>query len=140
VTQRKSAGGSWFLHNISVEKLRFRSIGRDVWRPVVLVADPRSGCERKHMVRITVLATALLSTVAPLALAQVPPQPPPVSGTPLQGTEQERAACHPDVVKFCHELVRDDNNSDVFGILACLQDHRSRLSKACGEVLASHGQ
>ena len=91
------------------------------------------------MVRILVL-TALLLTAATAAPAQVPPQPPPVASPLGQGNAQERAACHPDVVRFCRDLIKDDNNSDVFAILNCLQTNRNRLSKACGEVLVSHGQ
>jgi hypothetical protein len=98
------------------------------------------------MLRTFVLSIALLLTAATLASAQ-PRQPPPVGrpvlpGLPVlgQGSEQERAACHPDVVKFCKELIKDDANADVFAILNCLQSNRSRISKACGEVLASHGQ
>jgi hypothetical protein len=91
------------------------------------------------MVR-TIVLTALLLTVATAAPAQVPAQPPPVASPLGQGTEQERAACHPDVVRFCRDLVKDDSNSDVFAILNCLQTNRNRLSRACGEVLVSHGQ
>jgi hypothetical protein len=94
------------------------------------------------MLRSFVFSTALLLTAATLVSAQVPPQPPPVVGLPSlgQGNEQERAACHPDVVKYCKQLIKDDNNSDVFAILNCLQTNRSRISKPCGQVLASHGQ
>ena len=98
------------------------------------------------MLRSFVLSTALVLTAATLASAQ-PPQPPPVGrpslpGLPIlgQGSDQERAACHPDVVKYCKELIKDDANADVFAILNCLQTNRPRISKACGEVLASHGQ
>jgi hypothetical protein len=98
------------------------------------------------MLRSFFLSTVLVLTAATLASAQ-PPQPPPVAraglpGLPIlgQGSEQERAACHPDVVKYCKELVKDDANADVFAILNCLQTNRPRISKACGEVLASHGQ
>jgi hypothetical protein len=91
---------------------------------------------RKFVCAIPVLLAA--ATVVP---AQVPPQPPPVAHQQLlQGNEHERAACHPDVMRFCRELVKDEDNSDVFGILSCLQANRPRISKACGEVLASHGQ
>jgi hypothetical protein len=98
------------------------------------------------MFRSFVLSTALVLTAATSASAQ-PPQPPPVGrpslpGLPIlgQGSDQERAACHPDVVKYCKELIKDDANADVFAILNCLQTNRPRISKACGEVLASHGQ
>jgi hypothetical protein len=91
---------------------------------------------RKFVCAIPVLLAA--ATVVP---AQVPPQPPPVANQGLgQGNERERAACHPDVIRFCKELVKDDDNSDVFAILGCLQTNRHKISRACGEVLASHGQ
>jgi hypothetical protein len=44
------------------------------------------------------------------------------------------------VVKFCKELIKDGADADVFGILSCLQTNRPKISKACNEVLASHGQ
>lgn len=93
------------------------------------------------MVRTFVLTTALMLTAAAMAAAQVPKQPPPVAGSPLgQGDARERAACHPDVVRYCKELIKDDANADVFGILSCLQTNRHKISRACNEVLASHGQ
>jgi len=72
--------------------------------------------------------------------AQVPKQPPPVANPMGQGDARERAACHPDVVRYCKQLIKDDANADVFGILNCLQAHRQRISKACNLVLVSHGQ
>jgi len=95
------------------------------------------------MVRNLLLTTALLLTASTAAPAQIPAQPPPVASPSIgigAGSEQERAACHPDVVRLCKDLIKDDNNSDVFAILSCLQTNRNKLSKACGEVLVSHGQ
>jgi hypothetical protein len=88
------------------------------------------------MIRRLLLTTALVMAAASAATAQ----PPQLPGLPSlgQGSEQERAACHPDVVKFCKELIKD-NNSDVFAILNCLQTNRAKISRACGQVLASHG-
>jgi hypothetical protein len=74
------------------------------------------------MVRMFVFTTAVLLTAGTLVLAQ------------------ERAACHPDVIKYCKELVRDNEQSDVFAILGCLQTNRTRISVACQQVLAGHGQ
>jgi len=82
---------------------------------------------------------ALVLTAGPAALAQLPAQPPPVN-TPLQGTDQERVACHPDVMRYCKQLVRQDGQDDVFAILSCLQTNRSHISNACQQVLSSHGQ
>jgi hypothetical protein len=84
----------------------------------------------------TCIATIALALLAGPALAQFPAQPPPAAS----GNPQERAACQPDVIRFCKELVRDENNSDVFAILSCLQTNRSRISNACRNVLTSHGQ
>jgi hypothetical protein len=56
-----------------------------------------------------------------------------------QGDAKERAACRPDVMRFCKQLIKD-NNDDVFSILNCLQSNRARISRACSQVLASHGQ
>jgi hypothetical protein len=91
------------------------------------------------MLRACVLTIALVLTVATVAYAQFPAQPPPVK-SPMQGTDQERAACHPDVMRFCKQLVREDGQDDVFAILSCLQTNRQRISNACQTVLTSHGQ
>ena len=56
-----------------------------------------------------------------------------------QGDAKERAACRPDVMRFCKQFVKDKND-DVVSILNCLESNRSRISKACSQVLASHGQ
>jgi hypothetical protein len=52
------------------------------------------------------------------------------------GTEQERAACAPDVKRHCAQAI---NQGDLT-ILACLQQSRTRLSRACNQVLVDHGQ
>ncbi len=92
------------------------------------------------MTRAWVLTIALAFSAGPAALAQLPPQPPPVQGPLGQGSAQERAACHPDVMRWCKQLVREDGQDDVFAILSCLQTNRQRISNACQQVLASHGQ
>jgi hypothetical protein len=88
---------------------------------------------------VRTLAAAIALSVATSAIAQAPPQPPPPAlpfpiPLPNDGTEQERAACHPDVMKFCKDAV-----PDTFRILGCLQSNRPRISIACRGVLASHG-
>ena len=56
-----------------------------------------------------------------------------LSGAALaQGTEQQRAACRPDVRKFCHQL-RSDAGSSAFQ--QCLEEHRAKLSVKCQRVL-----
>jgi hypothetical protein len=94
------------------------------------------------MLRATVLATVVFLIAGTAVLAQLPPQPPPVAH-PLgqgEGTDQERVACHPDVMRFCRQLLKDNEDADVFAILNCLQTNRTRLSGACRQVLADHGQ
>lgn len=88
------------------------------------------------MYRTASLAFAFMLAAAAGALAQFPPQPAPPA---MPGSEQERAACRPDVLKFCEAQVKA-NEGDVFGILACLKANRTRLSGACRQVLASNGQ
>jgi hypothetical protein len=93
------------------------------------------------MLRVCVLTIALVLTVATVAFAQFPAQPPPVKDPWQQSNERERAACHPDVMRFCRELVKaDDSQTDVFAILSCLQTNRTKISSACQQVLTSHGQ
>jgi hypothetical protein len=93
------------------------------------------------MLRISAVTIALLVVAGPAALAQLPAQPPPVQGMSINaGSEQERAACHPDVMRWCKSFVHDNGQDDVFGILNCLQSNRSKISGACQQVLASHGQ
>jgi len=76
------------------------------------------------MIRKLVLATVLTFAVS-ATMAQA-------SGTP-----EEEAACRPDVRRFCH-AVPPGSADGVF--LACLQEHRAKLRRACRAVLESHGQ
>lgn len=85
------------------------------------------------MLRTSVFTIVLMLTAGAGALAQQP-------SAANQGNDNERAACHPDVIRYCHELVKADDQSDIFAILSCLQTNRPRISAACREVLASHGQ
>lgn len=90
--------------------------------------------------RKSALIIAFLLAAGAAASAQnLPPQPPPVAGGMGQGNEQERAACHPDVTRYC-QVQLQVNPNDVLGILGCLQANRPKISKACQTVLASHGQ
>jgi hypothetical protein len=92
------------------------------------------------MVRTVALTLALTGALSTFALAQQFPPQPAAPPSPLgQGNEQERVACHPDVVKFCQTQL-DANPQDVLGILSCLQGNRAKISAACQRVLASHGQ
>jgi hypothetical protein len=52
------------------------------------------------------------------------------------GTPEEQAACSRDVQRFCRPVIDQGD----FTILACLQQNRPKLSKACDQVLKTHGQ
>jgi hypothetical protein len=52
------------------------------------------------------------------------------------GTAEEQKACAHDVQKYCRAVM---NESDLT-ILNCLQQNRAKLTKACDQVLVSHGQ
>jgi hypothetical protein len=91
------------------------------------------------MIRISILTIASMLAVTAAQAQQLPPQPPPVASPMGQGNDQERAACHPDVTKYC-QLQLQINATDVLGILGCLKDNRAKISAACQKVLASHGQ
>jgi hypothetical protein len=45
-------------------------------------------------------------------------------------------ACARDVTRFCRAHINDGDQA----VLACLQQNRARLSKACAKVLTDHGQ
>jgi len=52
------------------------------------------------------------------------------------GTPEEQAACTRDVQRFCRPVIDQGD----FTILACLQQHRPKLTAACDQVLKNHGQ
>ncbi len=56
------------------------------------------------------------------------------SGASAQQLGQD--ACARDVTRFCRAVM---NNGDG-AVLACLKQHRTRLSKACDKMLTDHGQ
>jgi hypothetical protein len=53
-----------------------------------------------------------------------------------RGTPEEQAACSRDVKRYCRPVIDQGD----FTVLACLQQHRPKLSKACDQVLKNHGQ
>ena len=59
------------------------------------------------------------------------------SGTALRGTSQEEAACRRDVRRFCRDI---PDSAGSLSFLMCLKENRDKISKACQNVLASHGQ
>jgi hypothetical protein len=52
------------------------------------------------------------------------------------GTAEEQKACTRDVQKFCRPVIDQGD----FTILACLKEHRAKISTACDQVLKNNGQ
>ena len=52
------------------------------------------------------------------------------------GTAEEQKACSRDVQKLCRPVIDQGD----FTILACLKEHRSKISAACDQVLKNNGQ
>jgi hypothetical protein len=52
------------------------------------------------------------------------------------GTPEEQKACTRDVERFCRTVMDQGD----FTVLACLKDHRAKISTACDQVLKNHGQ
>jgi len=50
--------------------------------------------------------------------------------------QQGHDACARDVTRFCRAHINDGDQV----VLACLQQNRARISKACQQMLTSHGQ
>jgi hypothetical protein len=50
--------------------------------------------------------------------------------------QQEHDACARDVARHCRAVMNDGDSA----VLACLKQHRTRISKACNKVLTEHGQ
>ena len=59
-----------------------------------------------------------------------------IAQQPRSGTADEQKACSRDVSRFCRPLMDQGD----FVILACLQQNRPKLTKACSQVLTNHGQ
>jgi hypothetical protein len=52
------------------------------------------------------------------------------------GTPEEQAACTRDVQRHCRHVIDQGDLT----VLACLQGNRAKISKACDQVLKTHGQ
>ncbi len=52
------------------------------------------------------------------------------------GTPQEQAACSRDAQRFCRTVISQGD----MAVLACFQQNRAKISRACDAVLRSHGQ
>jgi hypothetical protein len=53
----------------------------------------------------------------------------------FSGTPQEQAACRPDARKLCSRVIQEE-----FSVLNCLVSNRTKLSRACMQVLQRYGQ
>ena len=84
--------------------------------------------------KVTLLVAVLVALATPV-MAQLPLPFPPLPLPMPQGTPEERAACGPDVQRYCEAAL-----PDTMRVLTCLQSNRSRISNACNRVLVSHGQ
>jgi len=59
-----------------------------------------------------------------------------IASTASAQTAHEHDACARDVTRFCRAHINDGDQA----VLACLQQNRRRISRACEKVLAEHGQ
>jgi hypothetical protein len=71
-----------------------------------------------------ILLTALLVAVAQPSVAQ--------QQSSDMGTPEQRAACGPDVGRYCKSVKPEDGP---FAYLACLQANRAKLRPACVKVI-----
>lgn len=55
------------------------------------------------------------------------------SAAMAQGTPQQRAACRPDVAKFCK-----GKGDDPGVLLTCLEDNKDKISEKCRNVIADN--
>ena len=78
---------------------------------------------RKFLIALTLLSVSMPA----VAIAQQQQR---------SGTAEEQAACSRDVQRFCRAVIDQGD----FTILACLQQNRAKLTKACNQVLKNHGQ
>ena len=53
-------------------------------------------------------------------------------GSQEMGTPEQRAACRPDVHRFCRSIKPEEGP---FGYVNCLQEHREKLRAACVRVI-----
>ena len=54
----------------------------------------------------------------------------PLSAAFAQGTPQQRAACRPDVVKFCK-----GKGDDPGVLLSCLEENKDKITDKCRKVI-----
>jgi len=74
--------------------------------------------------------------VLALALLSIPVSSDAFAQQQRSGTPQEQAACARDVQRYCRPVIDQGD----FTVLACLQQNRPKLTRACEQVLKNHGQ
>ncbi len=82
---------------------------------------------------LLLLALALSSLITP-AVAQNQSFPLPPFLTP-RGTPEDQRNCRADALKFCKELMDNDD-----AVLKCFQANREKLSASCRGVLDKYGR
>jgi hypothetical protein len=55
---------------------------------------------------------------------------------PRRGTADEQKACNADARRHCRNVLEQGD----MAVLACLQQHRTKLTRGCQAVLTRHGQ
>jgi hypothetical protein len=91
------------------------------WADQTFIPDV-SGMKARQMSRILFVLFALVA-------AQV-------FAMPDASAQQGEDACARDVTRFCRARMNDGDSV----VLACLKQHRARLSRACEKVLTDNGQ
>ena len=85
------------------------------------------------MIRRVAILVAVALACSTVTYAQLPlPLPLPLP----EGTPEDRAACEPDVQRYCKAAIPGGN----FQVLNCLQANRKQISRACQGVLTKYGQ
>lgn len=76
------------------------------------------------MIRLAVILS-LLSVLGMTAVASA-----------QNATQKHHSDCARDVARYCRSKMNDGD----MVVLACLKEHRARLSKRCARTLVEHGQ
>lgn len=87
-----------------------------------------------HRLTAILLALALAGPVFAQSPGIQPPTPD-LQSKAKKTAHDEHNACFRDVNRYCSDAIPDDMK-----ILACLQDHRKKLSKGCEKLLEDNGQ
>jgi hypothetical protein len=87
------------------------------------------------MLRNTTFVVVTLLAAGAIPVSAQTPFPLPLPLPQMQGTPEDRAACEPDVHRYCRAAL-----PDTFRILECLKANRAQLSDACRGVLTRYNQ